>query len=237
MVCVMAIDVICSGCLKQFQVSDQYAGRSGPCPGCKTIISIPKLEDQLVIEEPKHKPGSSGAHTKIDGIRRRAGFFQRLEVITLCSIFGAAAVLALVIRILQTDPVTRLNLTTGILFGISLILLSLGSSALGYGVLKDVEIEAFSRRSTIFRSIITSIFYCLIASGFIASTLFFTQDDPRTLILAVIGIACFSIASFAPMVFFEMELMQGALHVSIMICLTSLFCLLANNYHQWLLLL
>tara|TARA_B110000263_G_scaffold130429_1_gene113399 strand:+ start:2730 stop:3425 length:696 start_codon:yes stop_codon:yes gene_type:complete len=231
----MAIDVICSGCLKQFQVSDQYAGRSGPCPGCKTIISIPKLEDQLVIEEPKYKPGSSGAHTKIDGIRRRAGFFQRLEVITLCSIFGAAAVLALVIRILQTDHVTRLNLTTGVLFGIGLILLSLGSSALGYGILKDVEIEAFPRRSTIVRSIITSIFYCLIASGFIASTLFFTQDDPRTLILAVIGIACFSIASFVPAVFFEMELMQGALHVSIMICMTSLFCLLANNYHQWLL--
>ena len=237
MVCVMAIDVICPGCLKQFKVSDQFGGRSGPCPGCKTIISIPKLEDQLVIEEPEQKAGSPGAHTKIDGIRRRAGIFQRLEVVTLCSLFTVVAVIAVVIRILQTDPVTRLNGPTGILFGFGLILLSLGSSALGYGVLKDAEIAAFARRTIIIRSIITGGIYFVIASGFITATLLFTQDDPRTLILAVIGVACFSIASFAPMVFFEMELIQGALHVAIMICMTSLFCLLANNYHQWLLLL
>jgi len=237
MVYAMAIDVICSGCLKQFKVSDQFAGRSGPCPGCKTIISIPKLEDQLVIEEPEHKPGSPGAHTRINGIRRRAGFFQRFEVITLCSLFTTVAVVAVVIRILQTDPVTRLNLTTGILFGFGLILLALASSALGYGVLKDAEIEVFARRTIIIRSIITAGIYCLIASGFIMATLFFTQDDPRTLILAILGIACFSIASFAPMLCFEMELMHGALHVAIMICMTSLFCLLADNYHQWLLLL
>jgi len=237
MVYVMAIDIICSGCFKRFQVSDQFAGRSGPCPGCETIIAIPKLEDQIVIEEPEDKPGSPGPHTKIRGIVRRAGFFRRFEVISICSLFAVAAMFAIAIRILQTDPVTHLNLTTGILFGLGLMLLSLGSSALGYGVLKDSEIESFDRRNIIIRSIITAVIYFLIASGFITCTLLFTQDDPRTLILAVVGIACFSIASFAPMVFYEMEFMQGALHVSIMICMTSLFCLLANNYHQWLLVL
>lgn len=233
----MAIDVICSGCLKQFQVSDQFAGRSGPCPKCKTIISIPKLEDQLVIEEPTHRPGSPGAHTKINGIRRRRGFFQRFEIITLCSLFASAGIVAIVIRILQTDPISRLDSTTGTLFVLGLILLSLGSSALGYGVLKDSEIKAFARRTTIFRSIMTATVYCIIAAGFIGTTLLFSHEDPRNLILAVVAIACFSIASFAPMAFFEMELMQGALHVAIMICMTSLFCLLANNYHQWLFLL
>jgi hypothetical protein len=237
MVYVMAIDIICSGCFKRFQVSDQFAGRSGPCPGCETIIAIPKLEDQIVIGEPDDKPGSPGSRTNVKGIVRRVGFFQRFEVITLCSLFAVIAMFAVVIRILQTDPVTHLNWTTGSLFGLGLILLSLGSSVLGYGVLKDSEIESFDRRNLIIRSISTAIIYFLLASGFIACTLLFTHDDPRTLILAVVGIACFSIASFAPMVFYEMEFMQGALHVSIMICMTSLFCLLANNYHQWLLVL
>jgi len=232
----MTIDVICTGCLKRFQVSDQFAGRSGPCPGCKTVISIPTLEDQVVIEEPVHKPGAPGAHTKIDGISRRAGFFQRFEIITLGSLFGTATIVAVLTRILQSEPVGVLTTTTGILFGLGLILLALASSLLGYGVLKESEVEAFDRRSTIIRSAITAAIYCLIASAFVAATLLLDHhDDSRTLILAIVGLACFAIASFAPMVLFEMEMMQGALHVAVMIFMSSLFCLLANNLHQWLL--
>ncbi|HIA61564.1 MAG TPA: hypothetical protein EYM79_10765 [Planctomycetes bacterium] len=236
MVYVMAIDVICSGCFKRFQVSDEFAGRSGPCPGCKTIIAIPAPEDQLVIEEPEHKPSSPGAHTKIDGIARRVGFFKRFEVITLCSLFASAAFVAVLTRTLQGDPVGVLTYTTGILFGLGLVLLSLASSLLGYGVLKDSEVEAFDRRTTIIRSAITAAIYCLIAVVFVTATLLLDHhDDSRTLILAIVGIACFAIASFAPMVLYEMELLQGGLHVAVMICMTSLYCLLANNFHQWLL--
>ncbi len=38
----MAINVICPGCMKRFQVSDRFAGQKGPCPSCNTIINIPK---------------------------------------------------------------------------------------------------------------------------------------------------------------------------------------------------
>jgi len=38
----MSIHVICSGCLKRFQVADRFAGMRGSCPGCGTIIPIPK---------------------------------------------------------------------------------------------------------------------------------------------------------------------------------------------------
>ncbi|MBT4694256.1 MAG: hypothetical protein HOB73_13015 [Planctomycetaceae bacterium] len=232
----MAIDVICSGCFKRFQVSDQFAGRSGPCPGCKTVITIPALEDQVVIEEPVHKPGAPGAHTKIGGISRRAGVFQRFEIIVLSSLFGGAAFVAVLSRILQSDPVGVLTPTTGTLFTLGLLLVSLGSSLLGYGVLKNSEVESFNRRAAIIRSAITAAIYCFIASAFIAATLLLDhQDSSRVLILAIVGVACLAIASFAPMVLFEMEMTQGALHVAVMICMFSLFCLLANNFHQWLL--
>mgnify|MGYP001212443752 CR=1 FL=1 len=236
MVYVMAIDVICSGCLKRFQVSDQFAGRSGPCPGCKTIITIPTLEDQVIIEEPEHKPGSPGAHTKIDGITRRAGFFQRFEIITLCTLFATAAVVALLTRTLQSESGGVLTFTTGTLFGLGLVVVSLASNLLGYGVLKDSEIESFDRRTAIIRSAITAAIYCFIALAFVVATLLLDHhDDSRTLILAIVGVACFAIASFAPMVLYEMELIQGALHVAVMIFMSTLFCLLADNLHQWLL--
>lgn len=49
----MAIFVVCPGCRTRFTVSDKFAGRSGPCPKCKTVIQIPKLNEQVVIEEPE----------------------------------------------------------------------------------------------------------------------------------------------------------------------------------------
>ena len=47
----MPITVVCPGCLKRFQVGDQFAGKRGPCPNCKTIIDIPK--EQVVIHAPE----------------------------------------------------------------------------------------------------------------------------------------------------------------------------------------
>ena len=37
----MAITVTCPGCHKKFVVSEKFAGKSGPCKYCKTIIKIP----------------------------------------------------------------------------------------------------------------------------------------------------------------------------------------------------
>ena len=47
----MPITVVCSGCLKRFQVSDQFAGKKGPCPNCKTLIEIPK--EKVVVHTPE----------------------------------------------------------------------------------------------------------------------------------------------------------------------------------------
>ncbi len=37
----MSITVTCPGCHKKFVVSEKFAGKSGPCKYCKTIIKIP----------------------------------------------------------------------------------------------------------------------------------------------------------------------------------------------------
>ena len=45
----MAIRVTCRGCKTRFQVSDQFAGKEGPCPKCKAVIRIPAADEQVVI--------------------------------------------------------------------------------------------------------------------------------------------------------------------------------------------
>jgi hypothetical protein len=45
----MSILVVCPGCKKSFQVKDQFAGRSGPCPKCKTAIHVPKKSEEVKV--------------------------------------------------------------------------------------------------------------------------------------------------------------------------------------------
>jgi hypothetical protein len=48
----MSILVVCPGCHKRFSVSDQFAGKTGPCPQCKTTIQVPKKGDEVVVHAP-----------------------------------------------------------------------------------------------------------------------------------------------------------------------------------------
>ena len=55
----MAISVVCSGCKTRFNVSDQFAGRTGPCPKCKKLIKIPqRAAGEVTIQEPEPPTGS-----------------------------------------------------------------------------------------------------------------------------------------------------------------------------------
>ena len=58
----MAILVVCPGCTSRFTVSDQFAGRTGPCPKCKKPITVPTPEAQKVtIHEPERPAATPGA--------------------------------------------------------------------------------------------------------------------------------------------------------------------------------
>src|SRR4029078_3445076 len=49
-----------------FSVGDKFAGKQGPCPKCKAVITIPKPADEVVIHAPEHSEagaiGVGGRH-------------------------------------------------------------------------------------------------------------------------------------------------------------------------------
>ena len=48
----MPIQVTCPKCFKRFQVSDKFAGKTGPCPNCKEQIKVPEKSEEVVIHAP-----------------------------------------------------------------------------------------------------------------------------------------------------------------------------------------
>ena len=46
----MPIQVTCANCLKRFQVSDKFAGKTGACPNCKSTMT-PKENQELTPEQ------------------------------------------------------------------------------------------------------------------------------------------------------------------------------------------
>lgn len=136
----MAIQVTCPGCLKRFSVADQHAGKQGPCPNCKKAITIPKLEDQVVIHERDDGPKDSKGRSVLKTSRRKDSKFQPL----VAGIAGGVAVLAVVTAFLmkgavQDDTTASLAILLG---GAALLgpFVAVG----GYMFLRDDELEPYT---------------------------------------------------------------------------------------------
>jgi len=145
----MAILVVCPGCTSRFTVSDQFAGRTGPCPKCKKPITVPKPEAQAVtIHEPE--PAAVGP-----GGRSVTVPFQSLDRPVPPMAFlvgGVGAVVLLIAAKLMGPPPAWLALTTAFLVGIP-------CAAIGYAALRNREMEAFRGSALLLRCIACAAVY------------------------------------------------------------------------------
>jgi hypothetical protein len=57
----MPIQVTCPGCKAQFNVSEKFAGKKGPCPKCKAVITIPAPTTVSAATSSGGKPAAPGA--------------------------------------------------------------------------------------------------------------------------------------------------------------------------------
>ena len=225
----MAIDVICTGCHKRFQVSDEFAGRKGPCPGCKTVIEIPKLEDIVVVHE--RETTKTGAPTKLNSIRRQGTTVSKLEII----ISLAAVTLGLTTAFIGRFTISGASSSPGILiWGIAGSMLGIGTSLLGYIVLRNSELEIVNDRKTILKASGIGILYAVLwRLQIIITDSALTMEDgiilPGVIVLAL---ALTAIASFLPMVLLEFEFAQGLVHTSLFIAALVAYSLILGNIAQ-----
>ncbi|MFN0022242.1 MAG: hypothetical protein ACKVP0_28675 [Pirellulaceae bacterium] len=95
----MAIDVTCAACKTRFQVSDKFAGKQGPCPKCKTVITVPSKKDEVVIHAPEGSgPKDSKGQLVLKPLTRKE---TRLTPINIGIIAGSVILILLMSLVLR----------------------------------------------------------------------------------------------------------------------------------------
>lgn len=96
----MAIDITCAGCKTRFQVSDKFAGKQGPCPKCKAIITVPAKKDEVVIHAPEMSgPKDSKGQLVLKPIFRQEARISSLQIGAIVGSVVFTLVLALLLRL------------------------------------------------------------------------------------------------------------------------------------------
>jgi cation transport ATPase len=152
----MPINVTCPGCMKRFTVADKFAGQTGPCPKCKQKITIPKLEDQVIIHAPEHSEagavGAGGRHV-LKTFKRTDTKFQPLLFTAVAAFVLVALLIALVLR--GGTHETWINALAAVLLGPPL-------AWAGYTFLRDAELEAYNGVSLAIRAAACGLVFALL---------------------------------------------------------------------------
>jgi len=130
----MAIRVTCPGCLKRFNVSDKFAGKSGPCPNCKTVIKVPAKGEEVKLHGAEELGAGVRGAIAVKPIRREEAKPRLVPALSIC-----AAVLVVLIATAVLGRTAFFADHALLVSTIGLILVSPPLAIAGYTFLRDEE--------------------------------------------------------------------------------------------------
>ncbi len=232
----MAIDVTCVKCHTRFQVSEKFAGKSGPCPKCKAIIKIPEAKEQVVI----HAPEVGGTKTAtgqpiFTPIKRTE---VKLAVPQIAIIVGSVLV------VLIATLVMRFQFPGG---KIPQLVTILGSILLGpplafaaYTFLRDDELEPYRGTEVLLRSLACGLAFAAIWGAYWLIFAYWYDwkplpaAEPNWQIMAAVVPIMIAAGAFASQASFELEVTTGALHYGLYFVATVLLRLIMGMDPKWM---
>jgi hypothetical protein len=225
----MAIQVTCPNpkCLTRFNVADKFAGQKGPCPKCKTIITIPKKEEEVVIHAPDHSEagavGAGGRHA-LKTYKRKDTKFQPL-VFTAVAGFVLVALLITVVVGSMGEPELWLKAAGAIVLGPPL-------AWAGYTFLRDAELEAYTAMPLVLRSLACGLVYAMLWGVYVFLGRRFFGDAFGTGLevwqMVVLLVPVFAAGTLAAYASFDLEPLNAFFHCAMYFAVTVLLRLVAG---------
>jgi hypothetical protein len=174
----MAILVVCPTCKTRFQVSEKFAGKQGPCPKCKAVITIPKLDEQVVIHAPDEYSGGGSVAAKDASGRAVLKPISRdkpkLQPVILAASFAGVLVALVVAFLLRGQDPSFWILAAGALLLAPPLVLA------GYFAMRDAESEPYRGAALWLRAGIVSLIYAgLWGIAAVFTTFVYTEGPPE----------------------------------------------------------
>lgn len=193
----MPIPVICPGCKKSFRVSDKFAGKTGPCPGCGTQITVPKAAEEVKIHAPEPTSGRDSKGRPLSKPLVRI----ETEVSPIVKGIGAGAALLVVIATWLLGRSEVLPDNTALLLT-GLFLISPPLAVAGYMAMRDEEaLELYQGTGLWIRGTICGLVYAglWIAFAYVPPDAYreayawLYLAPPFVIVGGLIGLGCFDL--------------------------------------------
>lgn len=220
----MPIQVTCPKCLKRFQVSDQFAGKTGPCPNCKEQIKVPDKSEEVVIHAPDDgAPKDRSGRSVLKPLKRKETDVTRKGLLLSGAAIVVAFGLAFVVRYMSGSG----DLSGGGLLAVKIVGALLLAPPLvwaGYTFARDSELAPYVgpdlRNRVLILSVILAALWLVYA--FIPSYVM-ELDSASEMSYVVFGVI-FSImlvmGAFASVGTFELEFLNGLVHAGLYLLVT-----------------
>jgi len=152
----MDILVICHGCNAKFKVSEKFAGKKGPCPKCKAILTIPDPAEVKIHEPEAFAEGGKSAEGRLitKPIERTTTRIKPLH--------AALAAVGTLLVLGGTWFGGELLEEMVALRALGLILVSLPLTLAAYTLLRNDELEPYRRGELLIRAGICAAAYALL---------------------------------------------------------------------------
>jgi hypothetical protein len=224
----MPISVVCPNCKSRFNVSDQFAGQTGPCPKCKQPITIPKPAAQSVVI---HEPERAVATSAGTGRAPTAPIKRRDKPVKWTALaLTAAGALAFMggafgLRLAYGPPSEDGAGIAPWLLLAGAFAAAVPSVVLGYAAVRNRELEPYRGQPLIMRALICSVVYAGLwaVRGFIPAEQ--TAEMWQWFVIAPLFVTAGALAALAC---FDLDWGTGAVHFSFYVLFTSLLRWLAG---------
>ncbi len=224
----MPIQVTCPSCLKRFQVSEKFAGKSGPCPNCKKTIKVPDKNEEVVVhapedDAPKDRTGRSVLKPLV---RTETDITRRGLIITGVAIVAAIA-LAITMRLIGGDDGTPVWARI-----LGALLLAPPLVWAGYTFVRDSELAPYVTVELRNRVLILSVIFAglWLVYAFLPSYLLDLQSASEMSFVWFGIVFCIMLVAgaFASVATFELEFASGLAHSGLYLIVTLLLGLLSG---------
>jgi hypothetical protein len=224
----MSIIVVCTECRKSFKVSDKFAGKSGPCPNCKTVLHVPNKSEEVTI----HAPAAFA-----EGGRTKAGKLITKPIPRATVKLSPVAAVAIAGGALLTMGAAWLGgqlklFDHRFVSAAALLAVSLPLVIAAYSVLRDDELEPYRGAALYTRTAICGAGYAILWGLFSQLSAFgyVTGEIWNWVIVVPAFVAAGGLIAFSAL---DLEYGSGVLHYGFYLAATVILGWLATGQWAW----